>query len=61
MKATYSLSAGARKKAQLEMSDQDYRGDDDGSWLGFWIVIVAIVAIVIACMYGYSQYTSVLP
>jgi hypothetical protein len=42
------------------MSDEECNGSDDGSWLGFWIVIGIIVAIGLAAMYGYSQYTSVL-
>ena len=60
MKTTYSLSAGARRKAQLEMSDEDYSGDDDGSWIAVWLVIAIIIAVVLAAMYGYSRYTSVL-
>jgi hypothetical protein len=42
------------------MSDEDYSGDDDGSWIAVWLVIAIIIAVVLAAMYGYSRYTSVL-
>jgi hypothetical protein len=64
MKNSYSLAAGAKLKAQRnqeidELSDQDF--EQSGSWFGLLIVIALIVAIVASAMYGYSQYTSVLP
>ena len=63
MKNTYSLPAGARQQAQRnqqidEMSDQDF--EQHGNWLGFWIVVAIVAIVIVAAMYGYSRYTSVL-
>lgn len=41
------------------VSDQDY--EHEASPLGIWITIALIITVILAAMYGYSQYTSVLP
>ena len=54
MKTSYSLAAGARRKAEMT------KPDDEGSWVAVWLVIAIMIAVVLAAMYGYSRYTSVL-
>lgn len=41
------------------VSDQDY--EHEASPLGIWITVALIIASILGAMYGFSQYTSVLP
>jgi hypothetical protein len=61
MKNSYSLRTGAKLKAQHNRQmDKKPEQQQNGDWVAIWLVVAIMVAVVLAAMYGYSRYTSVL-
>ena len=55
----YGRPPDFKEKHELgQLEQMDFEGE--GNWLGLALVILIIIGIVAAAMYGYSQYTSVL-